>query len=175
MRMDLVLNLSAPTMKALVRGPYAASQFTPVHPAYLSQPATIPSTIRMQITHPDLAQYAEASANGWTINVGAVAGVDGPPVRVRDLLEALHSALRAPVTQVEWSRVPSSLKLEIAEAYTRRCRAAGAEGGGPAELERQLGQGVRRVDFLRQKTIFAGLQRTKDNDIENFKLLVRER
>lgn len=164
-------------MKALVRGQYATSQFSSVHPAHLSQPATIPPTTRMTITHPDFSQYAESSANGWAVSVGAPSGANGPGpiVTVKDVLEALHSGLRAPVSQIEWSRVSSSLKLEVAEAYTRRCRAAAADGGGAVELERELGQGVRRVDFLCNKNFFGGLQRTADGDNQNFKLLVRER
>lgn len=179
LRQDLILDLSMPTVRALVRSPNPNSAYSPVHRAYLSQPAVIPPTSHLKITYPEFSQYAEAAANGWAVTVGPGSGggaSGGPPVTVEDVLKALHSSLRAPVSQIEWSRVSSAAKLDIAEAYTRRCRAAGsAAGGSSAELERELGQGVRRIDFLRNKCLFAGLQRQRDDDNENFKLVVRER
>ena len=90
-------------------------------------------------------------------------------------MEAIHASLRTPISQLDWARLQPGVESEVSQAYTRRCRAAGAATGSDIELQQELSQGVRRIDFLRYSFIFGGLVQLREGDMETYRLLVRSR
>lgn len=77
----------------------------------------------------------------------------GNTVTILDVLHAIHTTLMIRVTQEEWDALgkQSRAQRKVAAAYERRCTRMG--GGWE--------NGVRRIDWLGQKTIMAGV------DVEN--------
>jgi hypothetical protein len=74
------------------------------------------------------------------------------------------------IVQRDWARLDEMKKTAVAKAYTRRSKLV-------AEQESRIAaEGVKRVDFLLEKVMFAGLTRENgDQGYENLKLLVKRR
>lgn len=67
-------------------------------------------------------------------------------VTVSDVLGAIHTALRVPLTHAEWGSLSAKQRARVQRAYETRCR-----------TERERERGVRRVDCLLRYTRFAGV------------------
>ena len=151
-RLDLSSHTFAPTTPS---GNWVSRKYNPIHEAYLSQVATYPPTAEIRIVCHALGRFAET----WAIRVRP-----GRTVAVGDVLRAVYEQLHTQMTHEEWARLSENERYEASKAYTRRCTTA--------EFERV--KGVRRVDLLKDKHMFAGLKRVTDNDSSNFELLVKD-
>lgn len=113
----------------------------------LSQLATTPPVTCMRIIT-DLIP--------WSIIIRGRTTMANDPnsfVRVHDVLDGIYKSLREGVSNDEWNRVPKSFRDRVKKAYSRRCQAS-----LPFTLKGyEEKQGIRRVDYLREKTMFLGL------------------
>ncbi|KAF9644374.1 hypothetical protein BDM02DRAFT_3071275, partial [Thelephora ganbajun] len=101
----------------------------------LSEPATYPPSASITLL---------TEALPWSITVTAKSTF----VTVYDVLQALRSSLRFQVTKVEWASLSRASQDVIAASFHKRV------GGFSNRLkrEKQLGKGVRRLDFLVGRT-----------------------
>jgi len=93
-----------------------------------------------------------------------------PPISLGDVLYAIHQTMQTQITHREWAELEDSEELVIAKAYMRRYKlVAGHES-------RLAAEGVKRVDYLLKRVMFAGLTRkVGDQGYENFRLLVKNK
>lgn len=129
----------------------------------LSQPATDTSDHRLIL---------ESDKFPWPIHVSSPSGSKGPgrgfkraPITNFDALHALHAALLIRVTPEEWASTPKSKQRKITRAYEKRCIGFGGDWDS----------GVRRIDWLGDKTRLAGVEvhkNAKGDDIA--KLVFKE-
>ncbi|KAG8901294.1 hypothetical protein FRB99_005409 [Tulasnella sp. 403] len=82
----------------------------------------------------------------WTIVVENPNGV-----RLVDVLYRIHSSLRKTVAKNEFDVVPPISQSEILRAYQRNY--------STSQLGRTREDGLKRVDFLGKRTLFAGIQK----------------
>ncbi|KZS92187.1 hypothetical protein SISNIDRAFT_486723 [Sistotremastrum niveocremeum HHB9708] len=108
-----------------------------IPPDVLKEHATSPPTRVLHIVCDDFA---------WPIKVTNVNGVT-----CNDVLDAVRNVLSLNVTGDEWKRIISPAREAVKAAFARRCRSSHAL----EEWEKR--QGLRRVDFLCDKTIWDGL------------------
>lgn len=73
---------------------------------------------------------------------------------VSDVLHTLHSDLRLCAHPTEYSGLSEAEAREVDMTYFARCRRAGVDE------QRQLEKGIRKIDFLMDKTRFLGLSAT---------------
>jgi len=88
-----------------------------------------------------------------------------PPIKLGDVLSAIHGSLQKGISQYEWAKLPPQHEYLVSQAYTKRCKAL-----GHASLAFQ-NQGVKNVDFLFGKTRFRGLVRVGET-FEEMKLIL---
>lgn len=158
----IYLDLASPTYTPLTPNGTSRIHNTliPVHKGYLEQVACAPAVRKLTLT---CDAFPRRFADIWRIELD-ITNL-GRHVAVGDVLKVVHEAMQAPVTHQEWSRLTDSEVYEASKAYTKRCR--------HSEFERM--QGVRRVDFLGEKTWFGSISRMKDDDPYNFQLRVRSK
>ncbi|KAG6330284.1 hypothetical protein ID866_8805 [Astraeus odoratus] len=129
-------------------------QFMIISAEELSLPATNPPITRMRITHPAIPQ--------WPIDVklqyDEYQMAYMPPITLGDVLYMIHTSMRWQISHRDWAKLSDSEKDAVARAYTRRFKSY------PSGATFEASQGVRRVDFLREKHIFKGLIRANDED-----------
>ncbi|KAJ7493808.1 hypothetical protein FB451DRAFT_449185 [Mycena latifolia] len=116
----------------------------------LSEPAFYPPLTKLRILHPCIPY--------WPVDLNP------SPIRLGDVLVALHRALQLRITHTDWETLSEEDKHAVARAWKQRYHAeAGRSGVPPAHLrdreEAEKNQGVKRVDFLQGKTVFRGLVR----------------
>ncbi|KAF8144202.1 hypothetical protein K438DRAFT_1486876, partial [Mycena galopus ATCC 62051] len=75
------------------------------------------------------------------------------PITVADVLIAIHKILHKHITHKEWATVSAEDQRKVTRAFIQRCRAEAFNARERAEI----GEGVKRVDFLLGETIFQGL------------------
>lgn len=86
----------------------------------------------------------------WVLSVKAKDNSIG--VTCGEVIDSIGYQLGKFSDKNDYDRLASSLRPEVASAYRRnRSREPGVPGG-------QLGQGMKRLDFLRQDTMFAGIE-----------------
>jgi len=142
----------------------------PIPVQTLAEPATHPPTTRLVVTSdvipkwPVLLDYHAAMLG--TSHPSSVL----PPITLGDVLYAVHQTMQTQITHIEWAELNEKEGTAVARAYTRRYKlAAGHES-------RIATEGVKRVDYLLKKVMFAGLSRKSgDQGYENLKLLVKDR
>ncbi|KAG8963261.1 hypothetical protein FRC03_003207 [Tulasnella sp. 419] len=83
-------------------------------------------------------------------------------VTIRDVLEALHTELQKPFTEGEWWIAQDEDRKRVSDAWERGCAANSG-------LKRKKEDGLKRVDWLGDHTLFAGLSRTSRGDEELIK------
>ncbi|GJE85318.1 hypothetical protein PsYK624_013970 [Phanerochaete sordida] len=123
-----------------------------LQPAQLATPATTPPVAELKITHPDLP---------WLINVSMSGHFSNTCVTVGDVLQQLYQTLRLNVSRTEYEiaeKTGPGATTAISSAFELRTRLAGEY----VVLERK--RGVRRIDFLKGKTQFAGFTATVRQD-----------
>ena len=78
--------------------------------------------------------------------------------------------MQTQITHREWAELDEAEEIAVGKAYVRRYKhASGHE-------TRLAAEGVKRVDYLLKKVMFAGLaRRTGDQGYEKLKLLVENR
>jgi hypothetical protein len=89
----------------------------------------------------------------WAITVKNPEGVT-----VTDCLEAVYTALDQPMTEGEWWIAQDEERAKILETYKHNCSDA---AGTPKK--RKLEEGVKRIDYLGERTLVVGL--TKDDGL----------
>jgi hypothetical protein len=103
-------------------------------------PATFPRLSMLRIVSEGLP---------WVIQVRAAEGNKG--VTCGEVIETLGYELGRLSSRADFESLPSRERAEVTAAYKHnRSRAPGVPGG-------LLGQGMKRLDFLRSSTIFAGI------------------
>ena len=122
------------------RSSASSHSFENVNLSLLSEQATYPAS-------PSITLITEALP--WSITVTAKSAF----VTVYDVLQALHSSLRLQVTKTEWASLSRASQDVIAASFHKRA------GGFANRLkrEKQLGKGVRRLDFLVGRTRLFGI------------------
>lgn len=140
----------------------------PLH--ILDQPATYPPTTRAVITSdvipqwPILLDYYAATA-GTSYSPSSL-----PPITLGDVLRGIHETMQTQITHREWANLTEREEIAVGKAYVRRYKLV------PRHETRIAADGVKRVDYLLKKVMFAGLTRkTGDQGFENIKLLVGNR
>ncbi|CAK5269008.1 unnamed protein product [Mycena citricolor] len=115
--------------------------------AALSEPATQPSQAQLTVSCAHLP---------WVFTLKAS---NGRYVTVMDVLNGLHTSLRANITTAEWNLLDNDRSMRaVSDAYVRRySRLAGHRG----YAEEKAG-GVKRIDFLMGTNQFRGLVMAKD-------------
>jgi hypothetical protein len=106
----------------------------------LYEPAIHPAT-------PSITLLTEALP--WSITVTAKSSF----VTLFDVLQALHSSLRLQVTKAEWASLSRASKNAISASFHKRV----SRFSDHVKREKQLGKGVRRLDFLVGRTRLFGL------------------
>jgi len=146
------------------------SKGMPVSVQTLAEPATHPPTTRLVVTSdvipkwPVLLDYHAA-----TLGSSHPSSVL-PPITLGDVLYAIHQTMQSQITHKEWAELDEREGTAVAKAYVRRYKlAVGHES-------RVATEGVKRVDYLLKKVMFAGLYRKSgDQGYESIKLLVKSR
>lgn len=137
----------------------------------LGEQATYPGVKRMTITCDEIPQWPivlEPQTRS-RLDYLAVPSISAP-ITLGDVLIAIHRSLQRQITHVDWARLSRADEVEVARAYTRRCKTF------PSAEAFEVSQGVRRVDYLRDRYMFKGLVRTShDGGFEHAKLLVGRR
>jgi len=85
-----------------------------------------------------------------------VPGTVPPPIKVGDLLAAIHRTLHERITHDDWGRLTEEQVVAVSRAYTRRCRML------PQHEMTERKDGVKKVDFLLKNVWFRGLVPTTD-------------
>jgi len=139
---------------------------TPLSVDELKQQATHPGVTRMTIVIDGIPQWPVrlSQSNNPTASYLSVpdqwstALEQHTPITLGDILVALHRMLQMQVSHRDWVKLSQDESTVVARAYTRRCRTFGSEDRFLAS------QGVRRVDYLKDKYIFKGLVRMRGED-----------
>jgi len=122
----------------------------------LCQPATNPPTARMRITHRSILQWPidlRLQYDGYQMGSGSQT-----PITVGDVLYMIYTSLRRQITHDDWYQLSSFKHDAVTRAYYRRCRSV------PSMQAQEVGQGVKRVDYLKERYMFAGLIKAFDED-----------
>ena len=78
--------------------------------------------------------------------------------------------MQTQITHREWAKLDEREEITVGRAYMKRYKLV------PGHESRIAAEGVKRVDYLHKKVMFAGLSRKNgDQGYENIKLLVRSR
>jgi len=136
----------------------------------LAEPATHPPTTRLVVTSdqiprwPVLLDYHAATA-GISHSPSTL-----PPITLGDVLYAIHQTMQTQITHREWAQLDDKEEVAVGKAYMKRYKLV------PGHESRLAAEGVKRVDYLLRKVMFAGLSRKNgDQGYENIKLLVKSR
>jgi hypothetical protein len=136
----------------------------------LAEPATFPTTTRLVIKSdrvpqwPVLLDYHAATFNTPHSPSSL------PPITLGDVLFAIHQTMQTQITHREWAELDDREESEVGKAYVRRYKLV------PGHESRLAADGVKRVDYLLKKVMFAGLTRkTGDQGYENLKLHVENK
>jgi hypothetical protein len=142
----------------------------PISVQTLAEPATHPPTTRLVVTSDRIPQWPvlldyHAATLGTPHSSSAL-----PPITLGDVLYAIHQTMQTQITHREWAELDDKDETVVAKAYMRRYKlVAGHES-------RLAAEGVKRVDYLLKKVLFAGLSRKNgDQGYENLRLLVKSR
>lgn len=136
----------------------------------LAEPATHPPTTRLVIKSDQTPQWPVlldyyAATLGTSHSPSAL-----PPITLGDVLYAIHQTMQTQITHGEWADLDEREESAVSRAYVRRYKLI------PGHEKRLAEEGVKRVDYLLKKTMFAGLTRKSgDQGYEKIKLLVDSR
>ena len=130
----------SPSLSSDCRTPSSSSSFESVNFLLLYEPAIHPASSTITLL---------TEALPWSVTVTAKSTY----VTLFDVLQALHSSLRRQVTKVEWASLSRASQAVIATSFHKR-----VDGfSDPVKRGKQLGKGVRRLDFLVGRTRFFGI------------------
>ena len=170
----LLFDLSSSLFQPVRTTSHSATSGLPLSQDELSQTATYPSATRMIITCDELPDWRvtlepQNSSHDNRFLAVPHGGNNGStaPITVYDVLFSVHRMLQRQVTHREWYDLSQTESTAVARAYTRRCRAV------PNTRAFEESQGIRRVDYLKDKFMFKGLvRRAGEPGFEHVKLLV---
>ena len=92
----------------------------------------------------------------WTITI---LPTSTKHVTVRDVFDGIYRSLRHAVLEAEFQCLPSAeVKYSVNNAYTRRYKRL----DDPQARELEKSKGLKRVDFLGERTLFTGLSSTME-------------
>jgi len=92
----------------------------------------------------------------WTITI---LPTNTKYVTVRDVFDGIYRSLRHAALETEFQCLPSAeAKYSVNNAYTRRYKRL----DNPQARELEKGKGLKRVDFLGERTLFTGLSSTME-------------
>ncbi|RDB22499.1 hypothetical protein Hypma_010156 [Hypsizygus marmoreus] len=137
-------------------GPYIRYDLS-LPPTTLQLAPSMPShVLRDAATEPPLPVMTITCRHvPWKITVRASG--NPPYVTVMDVFDAIYSSLRLNVTESEFGRIPTlDEQRRVDDAYRRRYKRI----GDVKLYELEKAKGVKRVDFLQARTMFAGLTST---------------
>jgi len=118
-----------------------------VPPHALNDLATTPPIPSMVIRCPHLP---------WTITI---LPTNTKYVTVRDVFDGIYRSLRLAVLEAEFQSLPSAeARYSVNNAYTRRYKRL----DDPKAHELEKSKGLKRVDFLGERTLFTGLSSTME-------------
>ncbi|KAG6908878.1 hypothetical protein DXG01_002952 [Tephrocybe rancida] len=106
-------------------------------------PATRPPTSRLRILISELRE--------WPCDIH-LDPYQEAPITFMDVLGHVHRHLHTAVSQEEYDLLTHQGKVDVAAAYTKRCRAI------PNNFVDERAKGIRRVDYLYGKTRMVGLK-----------------
>ena len=166
----LYVNLADPNLVIRSRSGSGIHRPTTLSEYELEQPAMHPQMTHVRIVCDMIPQ--------WPVDLQVLGTSLSPPRRRRaalpyltleDVLLALHASLHRKISHQEWGRLTTAQEMEVARAYTRRCKSSGSDW---AERQQQA-EGVKRIDFLLKTTWFKGFTwLDPENGVERLKLLV---
>jgi len=142
----------------------------PIPAHILAEPATYPPTTRLVVTC-DIVPQWPVLLDYHAATLGAPHPSSAlPPITLGDVLDAILQTMQTQITHREWAELDEKEEMAVAKAYMKRYKlVAGHES-------RLASEGVKRVDYLLRKVVFAGLSRRNgDQGYENLKLLVKSR
>ncbi|KAF8816856.1 hypothetical protein BYT27DRAFT_7181317 [Phlegmacium glaucopus] len=150
-RIHPVLGINQPSPMLEYDVSYPPSTIKPnvstIPPHVLHEPATTPPVPSMVIRCPHLP---------WTITI---LPTSTKHVTVRDVLDGIHRSLRLAALEAEFQCLPSpEAKHSVNNAYIRRYKRI--DMSEVRELEKN--KGLKRVDFLGERTKFTGLSSTME-------------
>jgi hypothetical protein len=138
----------------------------------LQEPATHPTLTRMRIISdiiphwPIDLQFRQPGTVPYSPYAPFQAQPALPPIRLTDVLVAIHQAMHRRITQTDWENLGKPQQRAITKAYLARCGMSGHERA----------QGVKRVDFLLGRTRVLGLVRGgMDDGWDVMKLILADR
>ncbi|KAF5310764.1 hypothetical protein D9619_007641 [Psilocybe cf. subviscida] len=148
---DVRLPPSTATRTRVARGASSAKVYY-LSPEALVEPATSPSCASMRVSATRAVQSGRREGWPWPIAIHP----QGSSVTLNDVLYSIHTALRARASETEYERLlPDKMdKRAVSAAYEERWRGETKAGGEKRKNE----VGLRRVDFLRGRTAFVGLE-----------------
>ncbi|KAK2462595.1 hypothetical protein APHAL10511_005328 [Amanita phalloides] len=135
----------------------------------LQQPATHPPIYRLRIVSDDLPEWPislEYDPESYREQTGAML-VYPPPISLGDVLAQIHRALHDRISHIDWARLDTKKKGKVTQAFTVRC------ANSPTMEQLVRNDGVKKVDYLLDKTWFRGLIRTENPEV--LKLVVSRR
>lgn len=85
-------------------------------------------------------------------------------------MHGIYQTMQTQITHKEWAQLDEKEEVAVAKAYQKRYKSY------PGHESHLAAEGVKRVDYLLKKIMFAGLsRRSGDQGYENLKLLVKSR
>ncbi|KAF8918357.1 hypothetical protein CPB85DRAFT_1281650 [Mucidula mucida] len=144
---------------------------TPVPSHTLAQPATDPPTFSKLVLRCDRLPWSivvqSSSSKGGKFFIGtapSALGTSKVPISNQDLLCALHNALSVRVSHEEWEALGKGTRAQrkVTRAYETRCQKMGGGWDG----------GVRRIDWLGERTRLVGIEVDKDAGAQGVAKLV---
>ncbi|EJD06469.1 uncharacterized protein FOMMEDRAFT_17022 [Fomitiporia mediterranea MF3/22] len=148
-------------LASLTRRSRAPPQPVPAHT--LALPATRPFVPSLRLSLPASSSSMPVPLpRDWVINAVSIGTTDPAHTALTnlDVLHAVYSTLREPVSRREWDALGSGSNAQrrIAEAYSKRCERSGRQSEWDA--------GVRRVDYLCGRTMMCGIECRPDGMCE---------
>ena len=142
----------------------------PIPPYILAEPATHPPTTRLVITSERIPQWPILLDYYAATRSTAYSPSTLPPITLGDVLTAIHEAMQTQITHKEWAELSDREEIAVGKAYAKRYKLV------PGYESRVAADGVRRVDYLLKKVLFAGLARKSgDQGYESLKLIVKSK
>ena len=133
----------------------------PIAQRILAQAATEPPIKRFEIRSHYVPQ--------WPVILDHDAGTHlASPITLGHVLCTIHLTMQTQVTHEEWGRLGDKKMSAATEAYLQRCNRV------PGDKNHIAKKGVRRVDYLHRKVMFAGLEGDRRHE-GKAKFLVKSR
>jgi hypothetical protein len=134
----------------------------------LEQPATNPQMTHLRVVCDAIPQWpVDLQVIGTSMSPHRRRRSTLPYLTLEDVLHAVHATLHRQISHWEWACLSTSQEMDVACAYTRRCKSSGS----CFSVRQQQSEGVKRVDFLLENTWFKGFTWLEpESGVERLKL-----